>query len=128
VLASLAAIRLMAGDVAEATRILHGAIQVQMTSRSPSVLGIAMGTLAILEVRTGDAVAAARLLGAWDRLREDGVGSPPPFALSLFGDPEAESRSALGDEGFERARREGFAMTQEQARRYTGELIERRPG
>jgi predicted ATPase/class 3 adenylate cyclase len=127
VMASLAAIRLLAGDVAEATRILHSAIELQMESRSPSVLGISMGTLAILEARTGDPVAAARLLGARDRLRDEGVGAPPPFALSLFGDPEAATRSTLGDEGFGRARADGYAMTFEQARKYTRELIERRP-
>ncbi len=123
VLAGLAGVRLMTGDTDGATHILRDAIAMQMGARSPSILGIAMGTLAILEVRVGDPVAAARLLGAWDRLRDDGAGSPPPFALSLFGDPESETRAALGENGFELARRDGYAMTFEQARTYTRELI-----
>ena len=127
VLASLAAIRLLAGDAAEATRILRGAIEIQMESRSPVVLGIAMGTLAILKARTGDAVVAARLLGAWDRLREDGAGVPPVFSFSFFGDPKAQIISAIGEMEFQRARADGHAMTFEQARNYTRELIEQVP-
>jgi hypothetical protein len=127
VLAGLAAIRLLAGDMAESTRILRDAIEIQLGSRSPAVLGTAMGMLAILEVRTGDHVVAARLLGAWERLRDDGAGSPPPFARSLFSDPEEQISSAIGERAFQRARADGYAMTFEQARNYTRELIEQVP-
>jgi hypothetical protein len=73
----------------------------------------------------GDPVAAARLMGASVRIRDEGAGSPPLFAWMLFGDPEAMIRSAIGDAGFERARAEGYAMTIEQARNYTRELLAR---
>ena len=69
---------------------------------------------------------AARLLGALSRITEE-AGAPPPLFLAQFGDPEGAARAALGDEGFERAHAEGYAMTMDQARFYVNEVAAR-PG
>jgi hypothetical protein len=87
---------------------------------------MALTSLAVLQKHDGDDVAAARLFGAWSRIKDEGGGAPPPFALSFFGDPEAQARAALGDEAFDRAHAEGYAMTMSQARAYAVELAERR--
>jgi hypothetical protein len=104
--------------------VLEG-VRLQLDARSPSLLGIAMAGLAILRSRQDDGISAARLLGAWDRIKDEGAGAPPPLALNFFGDTEQQVRAMLGDEAFERAHAEGYAMTMEQARSYTAELAER---
>ena len=52
-----------------------------------------------------------QLMGAWARLREELGGGPPQFVLSIFGDPEAHAREAVGDKEYEQARAEGYAMS-----------------
>ena len=127
VLGGLAAVRLLLGDLAEAKRFLYEAIAAQMELDSPATLGIAMAMLAVGEMRWGDPVVAARLLGAWEATKDEGVGTLPPIAFALFGDPVAMIREAIGDAGFERAKAEGYAMTIEQSRNYTRELVARAP-
>ena len=58
---------------------------------------------------------AARLLGAWQMMKEQAEGNAPPVSNIAFGDPEADARAALGDEEFENAWAEGYAATVEEA-------------
>jgi hypothetical protein len=64
----------------------------------------------------------ARLLGVLSRIDEQGAGGPPPIFMRQFGDPEGAARAALGDDAFERAHAEGYAMTIDQARSYATEF------
>ena len=83
------------------------------------MLTIAMFALSFVASRDGDHEQAATLLGAWTRIKDEGGGVPPTFLLAhFFGDPEGDARRALGDEGYERARAEGYSMTPDQARAY----------
>jgi hypothetical protein len=66
----------------------------------------------------GDALRAARLLGAVARMMDEGGSTTPPFVLAYFGDPEATAGAVLGAEAYELAHAEGYAMTLNQARAY----------
>jgi predicted ATPase/class 3 adenylate cyclase len=125
-LVGLAGLRLLMGEQAEARRHLQEAVMFLSRSESPVVLGTAVSALAVLMAYEGDHVATARLFGARKRITDEGGGTPPPFALSFFGDPEAQAREALGDDEFDRAHAEGYAMTMEQGRSYARELVGRR--
>jgi predicted ATPase/class 3 adenylate cyclase len=65
---------------------------------------------------------AARLLGAWQMMKEQGEGSAPQVSNIAFGDPEADARAVLGDEEFERAWAEGYAATVDEAVALTLEI------
>ena len=127
-LIGLAGVRLLRGEPEAARELLGEAVTLLADPNSPVMVGITLASVAVLEALQGDSVNAARMFGAWDRIRDQGGGGPPLFALSrLIGDPEGEARAALGDEAFELARAEGYAMTMEQAHAYALELA-RRPG
>jgi predicted ATPase/class 3 adenylate cyclase len=125
-LVGLAGLKLLTGDTDGAWEDLREAVELVAEPHSPVMLGIALTSLAVLAKHQGDDVVAARLFGAWSRIKDEGGGAPPPFALSAFGDPEAQARAALGDEAFERAHAEGYAMSEEQARAYILELARQR--
>jgi hypothetical protein len=66
---------------------------------------------------------AARLIGAVARIRDEvwGGGSPQQIPqMPAWGDAEAEARRALGEEAFEHARAEGYAMSRLEAVAYAG--------
>jgi predicted ATPase/class 3 adenylate cyclase len=125
-LVGLAGLRLLLGELEVAREHLRETVLILAEPKSPMMLGMALTSLAVLQKHDGDDVAAARLFGAWSRIKDEGGGAPPPFALSFFGDPEAQARAALGDEAFDRAHAEGYAMSMEQARAYVLELAGRR--
>jgi len=124
-LVGLAGLRLLMGQQAEAREHLREAVGFLSRSESPVVLGTAVSSVAVLMKYEGNHVATGRLFGARSRITDEGGGVPPNFVLDFFGDPEAEARAALGDEAFERAHAEGYAMTMEQARAYAMELVQR---
>jgi len=125
-LIGLAGLKLLIGDADGAWRTLREAVEILDDPHSPVMLAMALASLSILADQNDDHRETARLLGAWARIKAEGGGAPPTFALSLFGDPEGDARAALGDEAFERAHAEGYAMTMDQARAYTQELAGRR--
>ena len=71
--------------------------------------------LAVMACHDGRQQRAARLLGAWQMMKEQAEGSAPQVSHIAFGDPEADTRAALGDEEFERAWAEGYAATVDEA-------------
>jgi non-specific serine/threonine protein kinase len=86
----------------------------ESTVNIPSVLtGFAM-----LANDEGHHERAARLLGASARMRDETGGGAPPELMGMVADPELDARKALGDEAFERALGEGYAMTNEEAVSY----------
>ena len=122
-----AGVQLLAGHPEAARRGLLEAVAILAEPDSGTLLGMAVASLAMLEALfEGDRVRGARLLGIASRLKDDGSGAPPAFVLDrFFGNPEEIVRTALGDEAFARAHAEGHAMTQDQARAYVREIIER---
>jgi predicted ATPase/class 3 adenylate cyclase len=122
-LTGLAGLLMQSGDIEAARAPLREAVALLADPGSPIMVGMGLVSLAILARTEGDDVTAARLLGAWNRIKDEGGGAPPLFALEqLIGDPEAQARAALGEEAFERAHAEGYAMTMAQARAYAVEL------
>jgi predicted ATPase/class 3 adenylate cyclase len=126
-LTGLAGLRLLSGDLDGAREPLREAVALLTDVDSPVMAGMALFSLAVLARTEGDHVTMARLLGAWTRIKDEGGGAPPVFALAqIIGDPEAQAREAMGDEAYERAHAEGYAMTMAQARTFAAELAERR--
>jgi tetratricopeptide (TPR) repeat protein len=68
--------------------------------------------------RRGQHQRAARLIGAVARIRDQVGGGSAPQLMAVWGDAEEEARRRLGDEAFERARAEGYAMSSEEAVAY----------
>ena len=75
-----------------------------------------LGGLAGVVVALGNSLRAARLWGGVERLRDE-IGLPmPPNERPLYDRRVAAARAALGDDAaFDRAWREGHALTLEQA-------------
>jgi predicted ATPase/class 3 adenylate cyclase len=121
-LLGLAGLRLQSGESDAARSLLEEALEILLEPQSPVMVGMALAALTILANWEGDETRAARLLGASARIKDEGAGAPPPIASVFFGDPEATARVALGEEAFERAHAEGYAMTLSQARSYAVEL------
>jgi non-specific serine/threonine protein kinase len=122
---TLAGFRLLSGDM-EAARDGLRQVVAMLAGRSGSVmLMIALYAAAVLEANTSEQpVRAARLFGAVNRLKDEGGGSPPSFVMTTFlGDPEAKVRATLGEEAFEQAHSEGYAMTTKQAHAYVLEIV-----
>ena len=71
--------------------------------------------LAVMACHDGHHRRAARLLGAWQMMNEQAEGSAPEVSIAAFGDPEADSRTALGEREFEGAWAEGYALTVDEA-------------
>jgi predicted ATPase/class 3 adenylate cyclase len=71
--------------------------------------------LAVMASHDGHHRRTARLLGAWAMMNEQAEGRAPEISYIAFGDPEAATRAALGDEEFERAWAEGYASTVDEA-------------
>jgi hypothetical protein len=91
----------------EATAIVAG-------SSSPVNLCTLLLPYARLANRDGRHHDAARLVGAYNRIEEDYDVHIPQVGVIFLGDPGEHARTALGDEGFERARGEGLALSVEQ--------------
>jgi hypothetical protein len=83
---------------------------------SPVVAQVLVG-VADLAMREGDAPRAATLLGA-----SMGVRGAPDLSLSDEVRVTAAARAALGDAGFERARRAGLDTTIETVTELVGDL------
>jgi predicted ATPase/class 3 adenylate cyclase len=125
-LVRLAGMKLLSGDSVGARRHLRESVALVTGLRSNVMLvALALAASSFLTSYDGDHQRAARLLGALSRIRDEGVGAPPPVVVTHFGDPEGDARAAMGDEAFERAHAEGYTMTLDQARSYAIEVATR---
>jgi hypothetical protein len=113
--ASLGTAERLVGDLAASVRSYREALEISLEGGNMVIVGtIAMG-FAFIASSEGRHERAARLVGAAERIRRDAGGGPLPELLRRLGDPEGDARRALGDEAFERARAEGYAMDLEEA-------------
>jgi predicted ATPase/class 3 adenylate cyclase len=120
----LAGMKLMSGDAHAARGHLRESVALVAELPTPVVVSVAMGLSAATFVAShdGDHERVARLLGFLSHIEEEGAGGPPPIFLRQFGDPEGAARAALGDDAFEHAHAEGYAMTIDQARSFANEV------
>jgi predicted ATPase/class 3 adenylate cyclase len=115
-LIGLAGAKLLTGDAAGAWAHVRDAFAIVIEVGSPMMMATMMLPLAVMAKEEGRHRRVATLLGASARLREEVGGGPPQFVvLPFFGDPEADARQALGDEEYEEARAEGYAMSFDEA-------------
>jgi tetratricopeptide (TPR) repeat protein len=118
-LMGLAGLQLLMGEEKAAREQIREAARILLEPHSPLMLATALSALSFLASYEGDHERAAKLLGAWTRIKDEGGGVPPPFlAAHFFGDPEGHARRTLGDEAYKRARADGYSMTPDQARAY----------
>src|SRR5919106_1677663 len=122
---SKAGMQFLAGDADASREGMLEAVAILAEPDSATLLGMAVASLALFETTLGgDPVRAARLIGARNRLKDEGGGTPPAFILAeVFGDFEGNVRAALGNKAFERGHAEGYAMTMDQMRAYVREIV-----
>jgi tetratricopeptide (TPR) repeat protein len=111
----------MSGDLDGARKHLQEALDIASQGADPVGISMALASLAHTANDEGRPDRAARLLGATARIRDDLGGGVPPNLAGLWGDPEGDARGALGDEAYQRARAEGYAMTMDEAVAYANE-------
>jgi predicted ATPase len=111
-LVGLAGAQLVAGNVEVARRHLREATGIAAELNTAMAQAMVLHTRTLIANHEGDYRRTARLLGASVRLTEVlGVGFTPVFVFDLFGDPREEPRAALGNDEFEAAWKEGYALT-----------------
>ena len=117
-LTGLAMISRMAGDLDAARGHLREALG--MFVQASDTMSIAMVLTAFALVANDDGLPerAARLVGASARIRDELGGGIPPELIGRWGDPENDARTALGEDPYDRARAEGYAMDTEAAVAY----------
>jgi predicted ATPase/class 3 adenylate cyclase len=113
-LSGLAGLAFDAGDIQEMRRRLGEATAIVAESSSPINLCTVLLPYARIANHEGRHRDAARLVGAYNRVEEDYDVHIPPVGVQFLGDPGEHARAELGDEAFELARQEGFALSLEQ--------------
>jgi predicted ATPase/class 3 adenylate cyclase len=113
-LVALVGLEMSSGNPEAARARLNEAIGIVADSNSPFVVATVVIPCALLANIEDRHRRAARLVGAWERLVEDFEVHFPEIGLNHYGDPAGDARAALGDEAFESARAEGFAMSVDQ--------------
>jgi tetratricopeptide (TPR) repeat protein len=106
----LAGIHFLLGDQETTLGYLNEAAEIAAGSANPKIVAEVLVAQALFAVRVDAFDRAAQLVGAADRLGRDFDVHFPEIATDLFGHPEVAAREALGDEKFEQARAEGFAL------------------
>ena len=94
---------------------LREALAMAREARDPQHSAGALTHLALVANERGWYERAAQLIGGADRRKDEGASAPPAEIAQQMGDPEVEARNALGDQAFEAARAEGYAMTLDEA-------------
>ena len=117
-LAALGTAERMAGDLSAATGHYREGLEISLEVGNLVIVGTMIMGLAYLASSERRHERAARLVSAAARMRRDAGGGPLPELLRRLGDPEGDARRAIGDEAFERARSEGYAMDVEETVSY----------
>jgi predicted ATPase/class 3 adenylate cyclase len=114
-LTGLAMLSRMAGDVDAARSHLSEALALFTQAKDTLGVSIVLRGLALVANEYGLPERAARLVGAAARIRDDLGGGVPPELMGRWGDPAGDARRALGEDAYEQARAEGYAMDAESA-------------
>ena len=114
-LLALAAARHLLGEHEASAALVREARRINLEGANAMGIVATLVPEASLANQHGRHRRGAQLMGAWARLREELGGGPPPFVFSLFGDPEAQAREVLGDEEYDQAGAEGYAMSLDEA-------------
>jgi predicted ATPase/class 3 adenylate cyclase len=111
----------MVGDLPAAKRHLHEALAMFAQARDSLSISMTLTSLALVANDEGHHERASRLVGAAARIRDELGGGVPPELADRWGDPGEDARGALGEDGYQRARAEGYAMDGEEAVAYAVE-------
>ena len=118
-LTGLGYITRMAGDLNAAKSHFREALQMFAQAGDALSMSMVLNGLALAANDDGFHQRAARLVGAAARMRQE-VGGEAPL-IGRWGDPAKDSRTALGDDAYDTARAEGYAMDTAAAVAYAGE-------
>jgi non-specific serine/threonine protein kinase len=113
-LTGLGAMKALTGDIESAEDLLKEAVLLEAETENPMTMVGTLFLLAVAAVHHDRHRRAASLLGASARIRDD-LGGGPPAVVTAQHKPDSDARQALGDEEYERARAEGYAMTLDEA-------------
>jgi predicted ATPase/class 3 adenylate cyclase len=114
-LGNLAGLIAPTGDVARAAALDAEALEVRRDLSDRLSMAHSLDSIAATVSRAGFAEAGARLYGASERLREE-LGAPlPPSERARYETGLAMTRSAVGDEAYERAWAAGRALSLNEA-------------
>ena len=113
-LVSFAAVNWITGDQERALTALAEGTALSLAAPTPMLLAQVVLPHQILAVHHERYRDAAILQGMWERLEHDFEVTFPEVATTMFGDPVAGARTALGAEGFAEATAIGRAMDLEQ--------------
>jgi hypothetical protein len=114
-LGNLAGLIAPTGDVARAAALDAEALEVRRDLSDRLSMAHSLDSIAATVSRAGFAEAGARLYGASERLREE-LGAPlPPSERARYETGLAMTRSAVGDEAYERAWAAGRALSLDEA-------------
>jgi tetratricopeptide (TPR) repeat protein len=119
-LTGIAGTEVITGDLDAATEHYREALDLFLEAGNPISIGIIFLGTGVIATRQGRHERAARLWGAEARIHDE-HGGGMPFRDQLWGSAEEETREALGQEAYERARAEGYAMSLDEAVAYTRE-------
>ncbi len=117
-LSGQAMITRMVGDLDAARGYLREALEMFARARDTISISMALTSIALVAGDEGHHERAARLVGASARIRDELGGGIPPELAGRWGDPEKNTRQALGEDAYRRARAEGYAMSTEEAVSY----------
>jgi predicted ATPase/class 3 adenylate cyclase len=117
----LGRIALAQGDLATARSVFLEALAYDEQVENRTGMGIVLDNLAAGESAEGRHLAAVRLAGASDAIKEAAGGHAPPPFIDLP-DPRDSARVVLGEAAVDAAWEEGQAMTLEQALAYARSL------
>jgi predicted ATPase/class 3 adenylate cyclase len=94
-----------------------------MFGRASDTLSLSMvfNGFALVANDDGDPERAARLVGASARIRDELGGGVPPELIGRWGDPAGDAKRSLGEDAYDRARAEGYAMDTQAAVAYATE-------
>ena len=120
-LLGLAMMSRMAGDVDAARSHLREALEMFTQARDTMSISAVLTGLALVAIDDGLPERAARLVGSSARIRDELGGGIPPELIGRWGDPANDAKRALGDDAYDRARAEGYAMDTETAVAYANE-------
>jgi hypothetical protein len=83
-LMGLAGLQLLMGEEKAAREQIREAARILLEPHSPLMLATALSALSFLASYEGDHERAAKLMGAWTRIKDEGGGVPPPSWRRTF--------------------------------------------